>query len=116
MQSLKVYFYFQYKYLIFLFGIFWLPLVLFDCLSPYPISELPYVFLLALFLSQYVFSKDKNLQAKLKPKVIEKLRKKWGRTPSTNEWVAFSQKIISFRGISQLICGVAIIIWMLFSP
>jgi len=104
----------QTGYLLYLLGLFALPLGLFLQFSPYELPKVQYVFLIILYLSQYFFFNEKDFHRKIEKKVTRVLKKELGRTPSQNEIFSRSRQIVSCRGVSIFITTLGIFGLMIF--
>jgi len=108
------YFKHQGTYLLFLWSIFVLPLWLFLQFSPYRAPKLSYVFMGGLFVSQYGFYREKDYRSKIKSKVTSILKEEQGRIPSGKEVILRSNQVVQFRGVSIVVCSIAILILMFY--
>ncbi len=106
------YFKHQFQYLIFLLGVFVIPLGLFLHFSPYQVPKVSYVVMGALFISQYVFYREKEYRSKIRDKVTKVLKSEAGRIPSGKEVIRRSDQIIQFRGVSIVTCALCVLVLM----
>ena len=104
----------QLRYLFFLNALFVWPLVLFILFSPYQEPRISYVFLVALILSQYVFSDEKSLQRKSERRVVEVLKKDLGRVPSKKEINKRANDVAQLRSVSIAFTAILIILVIIF--
>ncbi len=113
-NSIVLYIKHQKFYLAFLMGLFVLPLGLFLQFSTYQLPKVQYVFLATLFVSQYVFYKEKTFHRKIEGSVTGILKKELGRIPSRKEIYARSSQVVYFRGLSIVFSALSILILMVY--
>ena len=113
-KSFVLYIKHQKAYLLFLIALFVLPLGLFFQFSTYVLPKVQYVVLVVLFVSQYVFYREKDFQQKIEKDVATILKKELGRVPSTKEIHSRSVQIVYYRGVSIVITALCILALMLF--
>jgi hypothetical protein len=99
MKMATLYFKTQFTYWLILFLVFVLPLILFFQFSSYPLPKVQYVFLGALFISQYVFYREKEWMKSKEAIVIAQLKKELNKVPSTQEIINRQHLLSSFRNI-----------------
>jgi branched-subunit amino acid ABC-type transport system permease component len=112
-DSISIYLKYQVPYLLFLVAIFVVPLALFFQFSTLELPKVQYAVLVMLFVSQYVFYREKDYQAKIEKRVAETLKKELGRVPSNKEINARSIKVTYYRGVSIVITALCVVILML---
>ncbi len=103
MNKVFLYFKHQWSYLLFLLGVFVLPLFLYLAFSPYKAPRLPLVVLGVLVLSQYAFYKEKDFRKKIEPSVTQILKREFKRVPSHQEVIKRSSLVVQFRGITIVV-------------
>lgn len=113
MKHLSQFFKYQINYLLFLLGIFVLPLGLYFQFSPYKAERLPLVILGVLFVSQYAFYREKDFRKKIEQEVTQSLKKELGRLPSGKEVILRSTSVVQYRGVSIVLSALIILILMI---
>lgn len=111
-KSLRLYFIYQIPYLLFLFGVFVIPLGLFFKFSTYTLPKIQYVFLGSLILSQYFSFKEKPFRKKIEEKVVSNLKKETGKLPSRKEIILRSDIVIRHRGVTVALGSLGIFLLM----
>lgn len=113
-NPVHVFFKHQYRYLLLLFSLFSLPLGLFLQFSPYQLPKVQYVALGALYVSQFIFFKEKDFHQKINKKITKYLQGKLGRVPSQKEVHSYCMMVSRHRGISILVTTLEIIALMIY--
>lgn len=103
----------QLGYLLFLLGLFALPLFLYLAFSPYKADFLPTVVLGVMVLSQYGFYNEKDFRKKMEGPVSDILQRELKRVPSRSEIIKRSSKIIQMRGMSIILVGLLLLMLMI---
>jgi len=92
--------------------VFVIPLALFFQFSTYPLPKVQYVFLGTLFVSQYVFIREKDWMKSKEVYVIEQLKKELSKVPSNQEIITRQLLLSNFRSISIGITAFEILLIM----
>ncbi len=114
MRSLSLYIKHQKNYILFLMGIFVLPLGLFLEFSVYHLPKVQYVFLGVLVISQYILFREKDFRRKIEGDVNEILKKELGRIPSRKEVYARTGQVIYYRGFTIVVAALSIFALMVY--
>ena len=113
MRSISLFLKHQFIYLFVLILVFVLPLGLFLQFSPYQLPKVQYVFIATLFVSQYVFYREKDYRKKKEEGVKITLEKELQKLPSNKEIDARLDQLIYYRSVSIGIAAFGILILML---
>lgn len=113
-KSIAQYIKHQKAYILFLMGIFVLPLGLFLQFSPYQLPKIQYVVLATLIASQYFFYREKDFRRRIEGEVTRMLKKELGRIPSRKEIHARSSLVIQYRGFSIVVGVLSILAMMVY--
>lgn len=112
-RPIVVFFKHQTLYLLLLIAVFVAPLALFFKFSTLELPKVQYAVLVMLFVSQYVFYREKDYQKKIEKRVGDTLRKELGRVPSNKETNARSIQVTYYRGVSIVIAALGVVMLML---
>ncbi|MCF8059943.1 MAG: hypothetical protein K9K67_11640 [Bacteriovoracaceae bacterium] len=113
-KTIALYIKHQSTYLIFLMALFVLPLGLFLQFSTYKLPKVQYVILATLFVSQYVFYREKVFRRKIENDVARILKNEFARIPSRKEIHARSSLVIQYRGFSIIVSALSILALMVY--
>ncbi len=114
MKHLTLFIKHQLSYLLFLLAVFVIPLFIFLEFSTYELPKVQYVFLSALFVSQYIFYNEKKYRKKIAERVTTILQRELMRVPSRKEVQTRSDLVIQYRGASIVISALAILFIMIY--
>lgn len=112
-KSIAIFIKYQKGYLVFLLMLFVLPLGLFFQFSTYNLPKVQYVFLAALFISQFVYYSEKKFHRKIKKNVVKTLKKELNKNPSLKEITRRSIQIEFHRNISIALTALGIFALMI---
>jgi hypothetical protein len=112
MKKISSYFKHQSGYLLFLLGVFVVPLYLYMEFSPYHAEKLPSAVLAFLVVSQYAFYREKEFRKKIEGQVTTILQREVKRVPSRSEIIQRSSMVIQFRGVTIGFCALLMLIMM----